>query len=433
MKIATKIRKPAIFYGWYIVAIGTLVSLAEAGLYNPVLSVFMRPMTEEFGWSRALISGAVTLGALGAAFSSPLLGPVLDRRGPPLVLIPSSIILGASLVAISKATALWQFYLFFALGRMTAVGAITLAVTVSISKWFVRKRGRAMAISLAGTRLGTAVLPILAQLLISLFDWRTAWLGLALLVWGITLFPSFFMRRSPEDMGLLPDGNPQDRIYGLTEAPVGQEQPAPARPEPSWTLREALGTRTLWLVTLAASQVTFAQGAINLHQLPYLLDMGISPAAGVGAIGLFAVTSALGSVLWGFLAERIRISYCMMLVFFASALGVGLLLLVRNAPMAYLYAVLYGIPFGGIQTMLYLVWAEYFGRPNVGAISGFAAPFQRITNALGPLFTGWLYDITGRYNQAFMILALSYLAGAGWMLLAGTPRQHTPKTLTSEP
>jgi len=233
-----------------------------------------------------------------------------------------------------------------------------------------------------------------------------------------------FMKRRPEDVGLIPDGEAQEAARERDESTdsLHRNNGEPPESEPAWTLGEALKTPAFWLLTIASAQGMMAIGGVNLHQFPYLTDRGILPSIAVAAISVFALWSGIGSLLWGFIAERVSIRYSLMASLMASAAGLVLLLSVRNTAMAFGYAVFYGFSMGGIMALTQIVYADYFGRKSLGAIRGFTAPFQMVANAFGPLFAGLMFDIRGSYSLAFLVLAAAYFFGGIWITLARPPR-----------
>ncbi len=409
-----KTQRLRLFYGWKVLGAATLVSFAQTCTFNPSLSVFMKPMTSEFGWSRAAFSGAVSLGSVFGGLLSLVIGPIVDRRGARLVLTMAVTILGGCLVLVSRFAALWQFYLFFGLGRAISVGVIEVGALTAVCNWFIRKRGRAVGIVTMGTRIGQALLPLFVQLVITVAGWRSGWFGLAMVAWVFGILPiALFMRRRPEDMGLLPDGElpSTGNLLGVAEV----------HEEPAWTARAAIKTSTFWFLTLAFSLVFLATGAINLHQLPHMVDVGIPSSLAVGAVTTWALCAALGAVMWPSLTERFPVRFSLALVLSLSALGVLLLMSIRNVAMAYAYAVLYGFTFGGVFPLFSLALANYFGRTSQASIRGVAQPFLMVANALGPVLAGWTYDLTLSYRISFLVFTGAFLMSIPWVLLARMP------------
>jgi len=174
--------KPRFFLGWTVVAVASLAAFAEVAFFNPVLGVFIPEFEREFGWSRTEISLAVTVGSLVGAACAPFFGPLIDRYGGKIFVVGGSLVMAIGLVCLSFMQTEWQFFVIYAVGRGAAAGFIGLAISVTVSKWFIRRRGYAVGLTFLGTRFGFALMPIGVQLLIQSYSWRTAALGLAGLV-----------------------------------------------------------------------------------------------------------------------------------------------------------------------------------------------------------------------------------------------------------
>jgi len=408
------------YYGWIIVGVTFLIGATEAGAFQNILSVFLKPMTETFGWSRTAISGTMAFGSICAGIVSPIFGPILDRHGSRMVAFWSVLILSAGLVCLSFLNHIWQLYVFFGLGRMVAVGVLTLTITVTISNWFIRLRGRAMGIAWLGPRLGAAVLPVLAQYFILTQGWRFAWGALGVVVFLMSGLPSLiFLRRRPEDLGLLPDGDTV-ALAEKKETVQSDHNAAESPMEPVWTRRQAIHTSAFWLLTIITSLHPFINGGINFHLFPFMTDQGISAVWAITLISTIAISGAAGAISSGFLAERFGNRILLAINGFASGLvffgfyiaiasgtaqrsGTGVLLLL---------AVLYGLLHGGRMPLFSLIWADYFGRSSLGSIYSFSSPFRMTANAIGPIFAAIFFDITGRYTIPFWIfIGLFLLVG----------------------
>ncbi len=409
-------RRP--FYGWVIVGVSAVTAFSHVTFFNPVLGVFIKPLSEEFGWSRATIAAAITIGSVGGAIASPLVGPLLDRGASRLVIAAGGAVMGMCLLAVAFTPSVWWFYLFYSVGRAIAVGVTSLGVTVVVSNWFVRNRGVALGITLLGSRAAMALLPLSAELIILAVSWRAAFGTLGVIVLCLAVLPSLrFLRHRPEDMGLLPDG-----LAGGPSAGYGDE-PAQDELEEEWTLGEAAKTPALWLLTLATSQIFLVGGAVNLHQMPHLVDQGLQETVAVGVISTFAVFGGIGGVLGGLAQRRVGARWTLVASLVGTSSGLVVLINADNVGLAYLYGVWYGLAFGSMVTMMMVVYAEYFGRRSLGSIRGAVAPIQMAFNATGPLLAGWAYDTSGHYLEVFSAYAALLLLAAFWMVLAPRPRR----------
>lgn len=412
-----------IYYGWAIVAVAFLVNMGHGAMVNPVLSLFIKPLEDEFGWSRGAISASISGAGVLMTLSMLVVGPVIDRFGARVLVVIGSVIGAICLVALSQVSELWQFAFLFMVGRGSMVGSGNVAMGVAVSKWFVRLRGRAIGITDMGHRIGQAVLPLLALATITSLGWRSAFVVLAAPMLVMSAMPAlFFLRRSPEDIGLEPDGR-SGRGSLLRRNP--EASAGVAEPEVSFTLRQAMRTRAFWILTMVTASLPAITGSLNLHLFPYLTDQGISADLAVYSVAIFASMAGIGSIFWGILAERLHVRWCIVLCFSGVAASIGFLLIVHNALLAYGYAVFHGIMVGGTFTLLAIAWANYFGRKSLGAIRGITAPVQAAMSAAGPTFAGVVFDVTGAYTFAFTVfLGLSTFIALS-MILAPQPRLRT--------
>ena len=430
-------RKP--FYGWIIVAVSFLIGFTESGVFQNILSIFMKPMVDEFGWTRASVTGAIAVGSVCGGLLSLVVGPILDRYGPRMVSFWGILILSLGLGALTFVDSLWQFYLFFSIGRMVAVGVLSLAISVSVANWFVRYRGRAMGITRVGDRLGSALLPLMVQFLILALGWRLAWGTLGIVVFLISGIPALiFLRHRPEDMGLLPDGAPPLPDGPGTGDGLRKEDRGDALStdtEPLWTRIEATRTGAFWMLTLISSLIPFQQAGINFHLYPFLTDQGFSETTSVLILSTVAVTGMVGAPVWGALTERFRIQHLMA----ANVVGNGLLFLALywtilfkvDGPLGigiiFLLASLHGIFHGGRNPMLPVIWADFFGRRSLGSIYSLANPFYFAANALGPIFAGLCFDLLGSYAFPFYFFVVVFFL-TGIVTLRMRPPQY-PSTV----
>jgi MFS family permease len=375
--------RPRFFYGWVIAAVSSLAAFGSVVFFNPVLGLFSGPLREEFGWSSAEVALAISLGSGGAALTSPLTGWLIDRWG------------GRGVIS------LWQLLLFYAIGRALSVGTMSPAAFVAVSNWFVRRRAFVGGIVAASPRVGMATFPLLAAIVIDVSGtWRAGWvaLGLVILVVGV-LPPSLLLRRRPEDMGLLPDGAPAlDDLDGL-EGPR----------EVNFTLGEAARTRAYWLLGGGISLVLFAGGSVNFHQIPHLVDQGMPTTQAALVVTVFSVVGALGALIGGGVASRITMRWTMALSLFGMAASIPLLIVSSSLPLALIYALVYGTVFGSMVALNQVIYADYFGRAQMGLIRGSVQPLQLGMNAAGPFVTGLWFDATGSYTAPFSLFAVLFL------------------------
>lgn len=389
-----------VHYAWVVLGCICLAGFARQGPAVAVLSVFVTPMTEAFGWSRTEISGAVSLGGLAAAIVSPLLGPVLDRRGARALLCFAVLGSGLAAIALSFTQSLAMFYLLFVFARMLWAGPFDLGLYGAVTNWFLARRAFANAVATLAQMAGLVALPLIAQVAMREGGWPAGWRAIGLVVLAVGFLPAFLLLvRRPEDLGLAP------------ERPAGDA--AAATVEPRFSRAQALRTRAFWLLGLYTVLVFPVQAGVSLHQAPHLIERGLSPFAAASVISAFSAFSALASFALGFLPRRWPLRFALAAAAALLCLGALALPGVRDATGAMLAAGLFGLGIGGVLTLLPLAWAEYFGRESYGAIRGLALSMQVLAQAVGPVVSGVLRDVSGDYTLSLLLFAaLSGLAAA---------------------
>jgi len=398
------------FYGWIVLACICLSGFARQGPAVAVLSVFVVPMTDAFGWSRTEMAGAVSLGGVLAAFVSPLLGPVLDRRGARLILCVAVLSTGLATMALSLVQSLLMFYLLFVFARMVWAGPFDLGLYGALNNWFVARRARATSIATLAQMAGLVALPIIAQLAMRDGDWRDGWVAIGTTVLAVGFLPVWlFLVRRPEDLGLQPDR----MATGAAHAAV---------PEPRFSRAAAMRTGAFWLLSLYTVLIFPVQAGVSLHQAAHLIERGFSPILAATVISFFSAMSAVASFGVGFLPRRWPLRYVMSVAAVLLASGTFGLIGVRSVETAYVFAGLFGLGIGGVMTLLPMAWADYFGRESYGAIRGVALSLQVLAQAAGPVASGLLRDASGTYTDSLILFGVLAAMAAGAALLARHPQ-----------
>jgi MFS family permease len=397
------------FYGWVVLGCICLAGFARQGPAVAVLSVFVVPMTDAFGWSRMEIAGAVSLGGVLAAFVSPMLGRILDRRGARLILCLAVLGTGFSTMALSLTQSLLMFYLLFCFARMNWAGPFDLGIYGALNSWFVTRRARAASIATLAQMSGLVALPIIAQLAMRDGGWRSGWLAIGATVLIVGFLPVWlFLVRRPEDVGLVPDS-----------IAAGAR---PAAPEPRFSRAEAMRTPAFWLLSLYTVLLFPVQAGVSLHQAPHLIERGISPIVAATVIGFFSAMSAVSSFAVGFLPRRWPLRYILLVSAVLMSAGCFGLIAIASAEDAYLAAGVFGLGLGGIMTLLPVAWADYFGRESYGAIRGVVLSLQVMAQAIGPLLSGALRDWSGNYTDSLLVFGVLAALAATAVLAAQRPR-----------
>jgi MFS transporter, OFA family, oxalate/formate antiporter len=403
------------YYGWIILACLCCAGFARQGPAVATFSIFVEPLTREFGWSRAAVSGAVSLGGVLAALILPLIGPMLDRRGSRLVLCLAVAINGAALLLLSFTSSLAMFYLLFCIARMNWAGPFDLGIYGALNNWFLARRATAASIATMAQMLGLIVMPLIAQFAISHHGLRAGWVALGAAVLIVGLLPvSLLLVRRPEDMGLEPDP--------VAPAARAATTIASRTAEPRFSRRQALGSSSFWLLTLFTVTIYPVQAGVSLHQASHLVQRGLDPTTAAFIVSSFSLASGIASIACGFLPRRWPLRF--VLAAAATLIGTGTLLMpgIGSAGAGYLAAGLFGAGIGAVLTLLPVAWADYFGRANYGAIRGLALSMQVLAQAIGPPISGALYDWSGTYAISLYCFATLAAVSILAALVARQPR-----------
>jgi len=413
------------FYGWVIVFVVFVGSFISSGAGGITVSLFFDPIRETQRWTLTQLTGGVTAQGIAILVAAPIIGPLLDRFGARIVMTSGAIVAGIGLMLLSNMQEIWHFWLLFAIVgslSMTALG--DLAGPVVVAKWFIRKRGIAMALATSGGPAGGMIMSPLVALLISLFGWRDTWqlMGLTILLFATPII-LLLMRRTPEDLGLLPDGT-----KSIMHRPPNDDQP-PYLDESTWTLSDAIRTRTLWIIVVSMNLVTVGATSLLYHQVPYFRSMGMSAQDASYIFTLTLLGATTSRFFWGFIAERIPIRLCLFGVFLCRSLGVLSLVIIPYPQNILSFISFFGFLGGTIWPMQALAMANYYGRRFLGSIQGLLRPLLGISQIVGPIFIAILFDTTGNFKLGFLIASSLGITGSFLVLLATPPKRSQAHVL----
>ena len=433
------------YYGWVIFGIAAVASYSSRPLMAvATLSVFLKPMTGEFGWDRGPFSVAVSLGGLCAVFVSPFVGRLIDRYGSGVILAFTSFAVGCCAMGLAAISQAWQFYGLYVPGRTAFASPLELGTTTAVNNWFIRRRSLALALLTVTQGTGLAMMPLAAQFIISGWDWRTAWLSLGIYTLAVGVLPALLLvARRPEDMGLAADPGrgearragpqppamePRDTAATESEWAGGRRaEPAagPGRPvgEVNFTVAAAMRTWAFWALAVFSGAGFMVQAGVSLHQVSHFTDKGLEGGAAALSAGVFAFCQVLGGLAWSGLTARIPIRF--LLGASAGCLAVGAFGIEASSSLAggLPAAAILGVGVGGLHLLLRLAWAEYYGRRHLGSITGLTLPVQVGGQALGPVLAGFMYDAFGSYQLPFRIFALAVTLAGLLVLTAAPPRR----------
>ncbi len=403
------------FYGWWIVLASVVgLVLSSAPVFAFTLGVFIKPLSQEFSWSRAEITFGYALCTLAMSAVTPLVGRLVDRYGARTIAVPSLFIFGLCLTSFYFLSAsIWHLYASYVLIGLVGSGSTPLPYSRVISHWFDKKRGLALGLSLAGIGLGTFIMPSLAQALVTAVGWRLAYVLLGLLVIGIAVpVVGLLLKETPEMLGLRPDGG---------AAPHAGAAKSSSR-HAGLSCREAWHTGTFWLMTTAFFLVATTTNGCVVHLVPLLTDRGISAQSAAFATSLFGGALLLGRVGAGRLLDRFFAPYVAMGFFLAPALGLSLLWSGATGGWAFAAAFLVGMGLGAEVDMIAYLVGRYFGLFAFGEIYGYLFAAFTFGAGLGPFLMGSGFDATGSYNLVLAAFVVMTLVASGLMPQLGPYR-----------
>ncbi|MFC1898842.1 MFS transporter [Chloroflexota bacterium] len=412
------------YYGWIILAASALTRFISSPGQTYLISVFIDPIISELRWSRTLISSLYTAGSLTAGVAVIFVGRLLDRYGARFVLLTVGVLFGFAALWMSAVDNPIKLYIGFAALRTLGQGSLGLITSTLIALWFVRLRGRATAFAAIGGAIGMATFPVMAHALINNTDWRNAWVVMAFIIWIVMVPIIFLVHRSPESVGLLPDGKTRKQP---NEQTANMDVLMSTTREVAFSLSEALRTRTFWLLLFVSSALPLISTGLSFHQISFLTSKGIQTSVATAVFSIIGPSQLLGTFTAGFMADRFPNRY--LLVIGQVLLGTVMLwtFIITTSWQVFVYGAMLGLSTGFIMTVSAVIWPNYYGRLHLGSIRGVSVAGTVAFAALGPLPFGLIYDITGDYSLAiFILLALPVLCAVA-AFLAFPPKKPVLK------
>ena len=291
------------YYGWVIVVVASAAGFMSGPGQTYGFSIFIDPIIDDLGLSRTMIAGLYTTGSLTAATTMMVVGRLLDRFGARVMLAVVATLFGFAAIGMSNVQNIFHLYLGFAALRMLGQGSLSLISTTLVAIWFIRKRGKVTAVYHLGMAASQAAFPPLIYLLISNHGWRNAWIVLGFIIWAVVVLPSLLLvRRSPEAVGLLPDGD-------SAAATVSGDAASRAPIETNFSLREAQATRSFWLLVFAGSSQSLISTALVFHHVSVMNSRGLDDGVAASILSVIAPLAIVGAFIAGFLADRLPNRY----------------------------------------------------------------------------------------------------------------------------
>jgi MFS family permease len=392
-------------------------------------SFFLPFWVKEFAWSRGLASGAQTVSIILSGVASPMVAIFIMKHGSKRAAIIGNIMAVAGLVLLAFQQHIWQLYLGIGvlLGLGVSLGGM-LAMQTVVNNWFIVKRPIALSISMASMGFSGVIVNPSMMKLIDLVGWRNTYLILAAmaLVFCI-IIPALFLKNRPEDLGQVPDGPVSAKPTAVKND--GSHKQLYKTPV-DFTAREALRTRTLWLLVCYGALQFFVMMGLMTHQITFLFDLGISPTKAGMVGGIFSAAMGISQLGIGFLGLKFRMHSLAVVSMIVGVIGFGILLFAHSLPLVLAYAVIYGMSQGIQSVAMGNLFPDYFGRTEFPKIMGYTMPITTFVSSLGAPVTGYIRDISGSYMPAFKIL-LALLAVSFFCIIFAKPPKH-PSLKASE-
>jgi len=405
-------KSTRIFFGWWTVFVTGLISGLGHGYYQFGISVFFKDIAAELGMNRAVTSVAAGIGRLEGGVTSPLTGWLSDKYGPKWVVFSGICISGIGMIMMNFISTVWSYIIVW--GLIIGVGlniGLTVAVDKSVNDWFINKRGLAMGtkFALIGVVV-VALLPIVTWL-VTTQGWR-----MTCLIWGVIMLVSspftliFVKQNRPEHYGLLPDGikTDSDPKTDMEKLIIAGASDTSSSQETDFSFRQAIRTYAYWLLCIVFSIHTMVSGALNIHLIPFLTDLGIDRATAGGMMGVMVFFSIPSRLLGGITADRVgknHMHFLMAGVFSLLLIGITWFLISQSIVSIYAFLIFYGFSSGAFIPLLVVMIGSYFGRKAFGSILGSSMAIRAPLSLVAPVFAGWVYDTTQSYETAFILFA----------------------------
>lgn len=399
-----------VFYGYWIVAAAFITQFIAVGMQNYIVGPFLTPMTEEFGWTRAEFTAARSIGQMVLAFTGFAIGSYIDRYGGRPFIIAGTLILSVAVYLLGSINSLSQWLVINGV-ILTMGGAMigNLVVNVTLGKWFVEKRGRAVALAAMGVSLSGILLPPMSTWMVDNFGWRHTWELLGIGVMVIAMPMALIIKRAPEDYSLFPDGKTAQQVA------LGNAALAQLDFDNSMTRSQAMRTVKFYLLVLAFGLFQISITVMLLQTIPFMTDAGYSRISAASMLSLASVPAFVSKPAWGILIDRF--SARILAAAGAAITGIAVIFIVFSVHagvtvLVYGGFLLMGVGWGGLIPLQEVIWATFFGRRHLGSVRSMAMPFTFGMSAVGPVLVALYYDLAGNYDLALILIAVCNLASA---------------------
>ena len=408
-------KKHWLFYGYIIVISAFVIQIVTWGIYNSY-GIFFTPILKEMAWSRATISGAMSLSQFLVGFGSIFLGNLNDRFGPRILMIYVGVMVGIGYFLMSQIQSEWQLFLYQGFIIGIGISGTDVILLSTIARWFFKRRGLMSGIVKIGTGVGTLLSPLVITWLITDNGWRDTYsiLGIALFI--IILASALVLRRDPAGMRLLPDGENLSDNAAIEFTENG------------CTVHQVVKNRQFWLMCLAFFTVFFCTLSIIVHFAPSVIEIGKSEPFSAAMVSVVGGASIVGRFVMGMTNDKIGGKRALLVCFLVFIVAFIWLQFANKSWILVVFAILYGFCHGGFYTLVSPTVAEFFGTRSHGLIFGLIVFSGSIGGSLGPIVVGNMFDISDSYQGAFLLLLMVACIGFLAILFSGTSGFITSKS-----
>ncbi|MFH1560241.1 MAG: MFS transporter [Chloroflexota bacterium] len=415
--------RPRVFYGWWIVLAALVSTAFNSMTYSYGLSIFYKRLIDQFGWSRASLAGAVALSRLEAGLLGGVEGFLVDRYGSRAIILIGMPLMSLGFILLSRINSLTEFYVVF-IGLVVLGQALSHQVPfdTTITNWFVRRRGTAFGLMRSAVAIGGGG-AILTAWFISQYGWRAGFVAAGIGTFAIGFPVALVFRHRPEQYGMLPDGDVKEEEVAPEE--TGDSSSAAmstGEPDIGMTVREALRSWPFWSISMAYAIRLAATSAVSLHAVPLVEDMGYSTAIAAAVLGSIGMVSLVGRVGGGILNDIIGTRRVAVGCILSLAFSFLIIAQAHTLWQVWLFVLIYAPSYGCSAATMPAIKGDFFGRRNFGTIMGLAGILQTGGSMFGPVFAGYVYDITKSYRIAFFVFAGLLMISAALFLSLKPPR-----------
>ncbi len=427
-----RLRAP--FYGWWMVALTIVINGMGSGPIWSGVGIWVKALEGPMGWSRTQLTGAFSLAQLEGSFIGPVLGYLTDRFGSRRMVLTGMLIIGGGFMLFSYTTNLAMFYVAYSVIMFGAAAGTYLPLMASVNRWFVRKRGIAMAVAGEGYFIGgIALVPILAWAVNPDHSgWEVTSRGIGIVFLAIAWPISRLIRNSPEEYGLRPDGDPPSG-GPAEQLATGTALRVTGGDAPDFTAREAMRTPSFWLISLGHGLCAMMIATTSVHMVPLLTDQGLSLQMAsyvwAAAMGVGAMSALLG----GYVGDRVPKHLALFVFATIQGAGFALAVAVDSAATGFLFAVVFGFGNGGRNPLVTAIRGDYFGKRAFATITGISTAPLYILTLVAPLFAAALFDIRDSYTIPFSVLGALGLFSGFLFLMARRPAYPARPGIPSQP